>query len=241
MQPQIENKVEEKIVQENSEPTQPIIETQKEKVPKSSKDWERFREARAQDRKKAEEMAKQAEKSAAEAAALRAALDAALNKSSTQNVYGYDQQEETEEQRIEKKVQQAIEKREQEARKIYEEREKQELPKRLAQNHQDFDQVCSSENLDYLEYHYPEIATPFKYMPDGYEKWSSIYKAVKKFVPNTNSGDAMKKAEKNLQKPQSVSSPTVATPGQGSLPVVLDEARKAANWERMQRSLKGLD
>lgn len=209
-----------------------------EEPPKNSKDWERFREARAQERKQAEETARQAEKSAQEAAALRAALDAALNK--PQNQYDYQQQEESEEQRIEKKVQEAIQKKEQEYHRLRKEQEQKDLPRMLAQNHHDFEQVCSTENVDYLEFHHPEITAPYKYMPDGYEKWSAIYKAVKKFVPNTNSGDVMKKAEKNLNKPQSVSAPVVGTPGQ-SLPVILDEAKKAENWKRMQAALKGLN
>ena len=212
---------------------------QEEAVPKSSKDWERFREARAQERKQAEEMTKQAQRSAQEAAALKAALDAALNKPQGQS-YGYDQPDESEEQRIEKKVNELIQKREAEANKQRQEQERQQMPQMLARNHPDFDQVCTTDNIDYLEFHHPEIALGLKYIPEGYDKWSAIYKAVKKFVPNTNGGDAMKKAEKNLQKPQSVSSPVVGTPGQ-SLPTILDEARKAANWDRMQKALKGLN
>lgn len=226
-------------VQETAPVAQAVTETQEtEAAPKNSKDWERFREARAQERKRAEEIAIQAQKSAQEAAALRAALEASLNKPQAPT-YGYDQQEETQEQIIERKVQEHIQKHTQESERQRIERERNEYPQRLAKDHTDFNQVCSADNIDYLEFHYPEIAIGFKHMPDGYDKWSSIYKAVKKFVPNTQSGDAMKKAERNLQKPQSVSSPSVSSPGQ-SLPVVLDDARKAANYERMQKVLKGL-
>lgn len=227
-------------VQETIVPVQAVTETpEQEAAPKNSKDWERFREARAQERKRAEELAIQAEKSRQEAAALRAALDASLNKPQQQS-YDYGHNEETNEQIIEKKVLELMTKREQEAIRLRQEQELKELPQVLARNHENFDQICSTENLDYLEFHHPEIAVGFKYMPDGYDKWSAIYKAVKKFVPNTNSGNDMKKAERNLQKPQSVSAPVVGTPGQ-SLPVVLDEARRAANWERMQKTLKGLN
>jgi len=211
---------------------------QKEEAPKSSKDWERFREARAAERKQAEEIAKQAQKSAQEAAALRAALESVVSKPVHQNEY--EQPDETDEQRIEKKVQEIIAKREEEYAKKRQEEEIKNLPKILSQAHQDFQQVCSQENLDYFEYHFPEVAHGFRFMPEGFEKWSSLYKAMKKLMPNASISENMKKAENNLKKPQSIPSPTVSAPGQ-SLPSVIDEARKRANWERMQKTLKGID
>ena len=113
--------------------------------------------------------------------------------------------DETEEQRIRRQVNEAIaekEKKNEEARK---EREQQEFPQRLVSTFTDFDKVCSTENLDYLEYHYPEVAAPYKHLPEGFDKWAQIYKAVKRFVPNPESGKDQKKAEKNFNKPQSMS------------------------------------
>jgi len=219
----------------------------KEEKPKSASEWDKFREARAAERKQAEEVARQAQKHAAEAAALKAALDSVLNKpAQTQQYrenapsYGYDQGEETEEQRIDKRVAEALAKREAEAEKQRREREQREFPEKLNQTFKDFNQVCTTENLDYLEYHYPEVAEAFKYVPDGYNKWASVYQAVKRFVPNVDSKKDVKRAEANFNKPQSASSPSVTQTGEAMSPSRLDEQRKAANWQRMQRAMKGL-
>ena len=110
----------------------------------------------------------------------------------------------------------------------------------LTSEYKDFNQVCSTENLDYLDYHYPEVARAFKHAPDGFDKWSDIYKAVKRFVPNIDSRKDARKAENNFNKPQSGSSQNITQNQPGSGAHILTEDRKKANWERMQRSLKGL-
>ncbi len=58
----------------------------------------------------------------------------------------------------------------------------------------DFSRVCSQENLDYLDYHYPEISRPLQRLGDGYDKWHDTYHAVKKFIPGHAEAkkDAMK-------------------------------------------------
>jgi hypothetical protein len=215
----------------------------KEEKPKTATEWDKFREARAIERKRAEEIEKQARKSAEEAAALKAALEAALNKqqyNAPQSQNGYDNGEETEEQRIDKKVNAALAKREIEAAKQRKEREQAEFPERLTSTYRDFNQVCSTENLDYLEYHYPEVAGAFKHSPDGFDKWASVYQTVKRLVPNADSKKDQKKAEANFNKPQSASSPTVTSTGQALTATHLDESRKASNWTRMQKAMKGL-
>jgi hypothetical protein len=239
-----ENKPTEQIVQDQTAAT-PVATTEiKEDAPKSSQQWDNFRQARAAERKKAEEIAKQAEKSAQEAAALRAAMDSLLNKNQPQqHSRGYDnsqsdQNEETEDQRIDKRVAEAIAKKEAEYEQKRRDREQQEYPQRLNNTFNDFNQVCTSDNLDYLEYHYPEVAQAFKYAPEGFDKWASIYKAVKRFVPNTDSKKEAAKAEKNFAKPGSISSPTVAQGSQNPPSSRVDDERKAANWARMQKALK---
>ena len=177
-----------------------------------------------------------------EAAALRAALESALNKQQPiRHGYGEDQQEETEEQRIDKRVNEAIAKKEAEYERTRREREQQEFPTRLQNTFMDFNTVCTTENLDYLEYHYPEVAQAFKYAPDGFDKWSAVYKAVKRFVPNTDSKKDIAKAEKNLAKPQSMS---VSSPNGGGTstnpPTRIDDTRRAENWKRMQKAIKGI-
>jgi len=197
--------------------------------------WRAFREQREAERKARIEIEKKAAEKAAEAEALRKALEAVTSKPNTYEEYS----EESEDEKIEKKVRELLEKKEQELLRQRHEEEIKNLPVLLNREFKDFDQVCSTENLDYLEYHYPEIAAPFKYMPDGFEKWAAIYKATKKLVKNTTSAADAAKLQKNLEKPKSISSTNLTSSGQ-SYASVVSEAKKAANWERMQRTMKGL-
>lgn len=202
------------------------------------KNWAAIREQRKADRKAREEADKRAADKAAEASALRAALEAITNKPQIQQQYG--DQEETEDERLNKRVDAIIKQREAEYHRKNEEREQIEFPTRLRQAMPDFDKVCHAENVDYLEYHYPELVKPFSHMPKGYDYWESIYKLTKKLVPNLDHKQDQKRMEQNLAKPGSISS-TGTTQGQGiAAPSRLTEAQKAANWERMQRDRKGL-
>ena len=199
-------------------------------------DWKRFKEARKKEREQKEEAEKRAAQSSKEAEALKAALESLVNKPS----YPQNQQaEESEEDRTQKLIQKALSDErarwEEEQRK----RDHAQYPQRILAAHPDFDSVITNENIDYLEYHYPEVASAFKSLPDGYDKWSNIYKAVKKFVPNTSSGKEQKKAEKNFNKPQAMAVPGVTQTGDGA-PMMLDEKRKQDNWARMTRRMKGI-
>lgn len=200
--------------------------------------WKKFREERAEDRRKREEADQRARKSQEEAAALKAAMDALLNKQQPQQQES-DPDFDDEETRISKRVDAAFAARERQ----YEEQRRQEeqkyFPTRLKQSMPDFDNVCSTENLDYLEYHHPAIAKSFGQMHDGFEKWAGIYDVVKKLVPNTDSKRDMMKAEKNLAKPQSMTRPGMGSTGDGP-PQILDAARKAENYKRMQKIIKGI-
>lgn len=207
--------------------------------------WKKFREAREAERKQKEAAERRALEKEQEAAALKAAMEAILNKPQQpqrgQQPHSYQEveyEEESEDRRIEKKVADMLaaeRRREEEERR---QREYREFPQRLASTYSDFNEICSSENLDYLEYHYPEVAEAFKHAPDGFEKWSSVYKAVKRFVPNTNSRKDQSKAEKNFTKPQSMAVPGVTQVGD-TAPIKMDDKRRADNWARMQRVMKG--
>lgn len=224
----------------------PSIDTKSAESNPASEDpnWKAFREARKKDRAEREAAERRAAEKEAEVAALKAAMEAAFNKNSlpnsTNNTYQNNYNEETEDERIEKKVQMAIQMREAKADRERIEREKQEYPQRLVKNYPDFHHVISQDNLDYLDYHYPEVSRPLQRLQDDYDKWSDIYQSIKKFVPNNTS---MKKesarAESNLSKPKSMSSPSMTESGQKSFSSLSAE-RKAANWERMQKSLKGV-
>lgn len=249
---QTENKTEEKIEQAEikKEPTNISVGTPgtpEEKTPlikseENKANWKAFREQRESERKSAEEANRRAAEKAAEAEALRAALEALANKptSNRHRDSHYEDDEETEEQRIDKRVEAIIKEREIKSEQERKVREHQELPFKLKQIYSDFDKVCNTENLDYLEYHHEEAAAALAALPDSIEKWSKIYKAIKKYVPNSDSKHDQLRAEKNLQKPGSISSPG-NTHGGNAMPAArLDEARKSSNWERMQRTLKGL-
>lgn len=247
---QTENKPVEKIDQAQTQTQEPIVQakTVQEPAPEikteeNKANWKAFREQRESERKAREDSERRASEKAAEAQALRAALEAITNKpSNNRQMNEYDSQDtsETEEQRIDRRVETLLREREERAEKERKLREQQEFPQKLKQTYGDFDKVCTTENLDYLEYHYPEVAMPFSHLPDGYDKWQAIYKAVKRFVPNTDSRQDSLKAERNLQKPASISSPGNTQGGNAMPSAKLDAARKAANWERMERTLKGL-
>ncbi len=226
------------IIPENTTPENtPQVETQ---PVESMEDvnWKKFREERANERKQKEEAERRAMKSQEEAAALKAAMDALLNKGQPQQ-QEHDPDFDDEDTKIQKKVDAALAARERAYEQQRQQQEQQQLPQRLKQSLPDFDDVCSTENLDYLEFHHPNIAKSFGQMQDGYEKWAGVYDVVKKLVPNTNSKKDQAKAEKNLSKPQSMMRPGMGGTNDQA-PQILDEARKAANWARMQKIRKGI-
>ncbi len=221
-----------------NEPAQPANTQATTTEPPEDKNWAVIREQRKADRKAREEADKRAAEKAAEAEALRAALEALTNKPTPQ--YRNDHQEESEDDQIKRRVDEIIKQREAEFHTKKQEQERIEYPTRLRKNMPDFDKVCDPENLDYLDYHYPELAEPFKHMPEGYNKWEAIYKATKRLVPNLDRKQDQRKMEQNLAKPGSISS-TGTTQGNGILaPSRLTEEKKQANWLRMERERKGL-
>lgn len=216
---------------------QPVIKSEE-----NQNNWKMFREQREHERKRLDQESKQrqeaehrAKQREEEAEALKKALEAVVNKQNT-----YDEPGESEDARIDKKVKEALAKQRQHDDQERRRREKEELPNNLASTFSDFGQVCSAENLDYLEFHYPEVAAGYKHAPDSFDKWANLYKAVKKFVPNTDSKKDMAKADRNLAKPQSMSAPGTTQGGNAMPGARLDEKKMNDNWARMQRVMKGL-
>lgn len=230
MQP--EANVEQKVVEDQAKNV-----VAQDQEPPQERNWKNFRAEREAERKQLEQERKQRQEREKEAAALKAALEAALSKPEPKQSQETPYEELSEQERIRKEVDDAVEAR---LRKIEEARQIEEqakLPLNLKKAYSDFDQVCSTENLDYLEFHYPEVAGAYKYMPDGFDKWSSIYKAVKRFIPNVDGKKEAARVDRNLQKPQSASSLTQA--GHPMPPSNdLTEERRKANWERMSRVMK---
>jgi hypothetical protein len=203
--------------------------------PENEINWKKFREERAEERKKTQELQVKAKQKEEEAEALKAALEAVVQKPSRNDS---NESEESEDDRIQKKIDAALAAERNRQDILSREREAKELPQRLLQMHPDFNDVCTQENLDYLEYHHPEIAAAFQAMPEGLNKWTNVYKAMKKLVSNPNSSKDQKKAEKNFNKPQSMSVAGVTQTGD-TAPQILDDKRRADNWARMQRVMKG--
>lgn len=242
-----DNKQPEAIPQEQTTEQKPLEQTNETKTTTEQEEdpnWRSFREARKRDkeeRRAAEERAAQKE---AEVAAYKAAMEAAFAQrdNNTYHQQSMDQVEETEEQRIERKVAAALDKQRQKEEQQRKAREAAELPSRIKKAMPDFDHVTSEENIDYLEYHHPKVAKMLNSLPDGYDKWEHVYDMVKQYVPNAQrSKKEAERAEQNLRKPQSISSTGVSpTPPSGRESQYTIEQRRAQRWEEMQKIMKGI-
>jgi hypothetical protein len=252
MNPVIQENIPEKV---NEQQNSPIVQepqskstinpeqTPQIKSEENKANWKAFREQKEVERKAREAAEKRAIEKAAEAEALKAALEAAISNKTSNNRNQYDDDREiseTEEERIDKRVKAILAEREIQSEKEKQERERQSLPDKMTQVYPDFNKVCKTENFDYLEYHHPVIYNALKNRGDSFESWSQIYQAIKQYVPNLDAKQDSQKAEKNLMKPQSISSPGNTQGGNAMPSARLDDARKAENWARMQRTLKGL-
>ncbi|MEN6512219.1 MAG: hypothetical protein ABFD00_10385 [Chloroherpetonaceae bacterium] len=238
----------ETIIQQQNENINKVQEENKTTDTNEDPNWRAFREARKKDRAEREAAEKKALEKEKENAALKAAMEAAFSKSSPsvqayQQYYGINQDylnEETEEQKIERKVNELLQRKEEQYKKEQAEYEMREYPNRLKKDFPDFNHICSPENLDYLDYHYPEVSRPLQRLTEGYDKWHDIYHAVKKFIPNQS--DVKKeslRADINNLKPKSISSPTISPQGEKSLESWQEiEQRRAANWQRMTKIMK---
>lgn len=206
------------------------------KTEENMANWKKFREEREQLRKQAEEEKKQREKAEKEAAAIKAALEAVVSKPvPQQDQYGYP--DPSDEEKIQKLVAEAIERDRQKQKEEQAKKEASELPTRLNQEYKDFSKVCTPENLDYLEYHHPEIATSFKYMPDCYDKWANLYKTVKKLVPYSDKAQDEKRIQENAMKPQA-NVPAITDSSPQTQGWRMTEQRRMDNWRRMQQEIK---
>ena len=247
-EPVAQDKVEATLPQQNSEETLQQDDQSKTEDP----NWKAFREARKRDRAEREAAEKRAKEADERAEALKAAMEVAFSKQAPtpeayQQYYGmnqnYDQSpEQTQEQYIEKKVNQLLEQREKKYQQEQAEREMREYPSKLAREYPDFSEVCSQENLDYFDYHYKELSRPLQRLPEGYDKWSDIYHAVKKLIPNhANMKKEAIRADQNSNKPKSISSPQLSNSGEKTAEPWQDlEKRRAENWQRMQKTLKSI-
>lgn len=215
----------------NNQPEQKNTDSQTD----DEKNWKAFRDERKKEREQLHEAQKEAHQRKEEAKALKSAMDSLLDKPKNSSSTDYDDDHDSEEKRIQREVERILSERDKKNASAEEERRKHEVPVRLRQDYNDFDKIVTTENLDYLEFKYPEVANALKHTPEGYDKWKNAYQAVKRFVPSA--GQDPKKAEDNLAKPRSMAS-GVASTGD-SAPVQVDDKRKADNWKRMQKIIRG--
>ncbi len=245
-----QHNVDANLTQKNVENLDQTKQENKEGETSEDPNWKAFREARKKDRAEKEAAERKAAEKEHEVAALKAAMDAAFSAKSAptpqayQQYYGMnqDQPEESEEQRIERKVNELLSKKEDQYKKQRAEEEQRDYPNRLMKDFPDFKQVCSQENLDYLDYHFPEVSSLAQDYPDGYDKWKKTYNAVKKFIPNHSTArKEAARADLNSNKPRSISSTGPSPTGEKGREAFQDtEARRAENWARMQRTMKGV-
>lgn len=231
---------------ESVDPIVPVVNPATETVPQPQAeaqenqgqiDWRKFREERERQRKQEQQQKANEQSEYQKNVALQNALNAALDKKLASQNQGYVQTEEDDiDKRIEARVNAKVaelEKRNQE------ERARLEL-QRLPSEHQDFNKVCSQENMDYLEFHYPHLVQSFNSQPDTYQKWKGIYETAKKLIPNKDAAAQNARADYNQSKPKplsSVASGSVIAEKSGSQ--FLSEADKRAIYENAQRKLKG--
>lgn len=103
----------------------------------------------------------------------------------------------------------------------------------------DLIEVCSQENIAYLEYYHPEIAIPLSKMQDGFEKTKLAYQAIRKHV-KMNKKEAQK-IESNLSKPKSVHSPLSNETQKEESSGHLSDKKRNEVWNKMQRLISGED
>ena len=117
-------------------------------------------------------------------------------------------------------------------------RDKEEMPEKLKEMHKDFDDVVQKDNLQYLDYHFPEVSGVLNILPEGLDKWSRVYKMIKKLVPNTGRGD-LRRLEKNANKPQNVAAATAPPSNEQGYGRTLSEGEKKENYKRLIELSRG--
>lgn len=233
------------VVQEKVEQVVAQPEVKQDEV-REDPNWKVVRELRKKEKAEREAAEQRASEEKARADAMAKALEVALskstfNQSSPQQNYAAYPEEETEDQRLEKKLSAMMEKREAQWQRDRAEKEMQQLPSIMQQTYSDYFQVINEDNAAYLKYHDPDLYESIVHLPNTVDGCSKAYRLVKKHVPNATSAKRDEaKAEINFNKPKSMSSTSVTQGGEAGSSARLTEEKRAQNWERMQKQLKGL-
>ncbi len=184
--------------------------------------------------RKAQAEAERASQKEAEVAALKAALESVVKRPEPEQ-----NEEKSQEQIIDDRIHQALAAERKRNDDAMRKREIDELPNRITQAFPDYSQIVSEENVAYLKVHRPEIWAGYKNAIESMETYAGLYDAIKKHVPVVDSKKEIAKIEKNLNKPQSMAQPGMASTGDVA-PHKLDDKKKQDNWLRMRKAMKGI-
>jgi hypothetical protein len=205
------------------------------------KNWKAFLQKRKEDqaalekeREKNKQLEEDRTRRTKELEDMKAAFGALLEKK--EPVYNDD---EDSEKLIEQKVEKLFSAKEEARKKQEDEKRQQEEMIAVREQMPDLMQVCSQENLLYLEYYHPEIAVPLARMADGFEKTKLAYQAIKKHVKMGTK--EKEKIEKNLSKPKSVYSSYSNEGQKEESSAKMSDSKKQEVWNKMQRLISGED
>lgn len=224
--------------------TNTTTEEQKTELGDEDKNWKAFLEKRKEEQKENLALQKKLEESNQENARrereienLKIAFKSLAEKKEEPSNYDYDGDDQKK--IIQDEVNRVISKRDKEN----EERETAERIRKEAieikEQMPDLMDVCSHDNIAYLEYYHPEIAIPLGAMPNGFMKTKMAYQAVKKHV---KMGMKEKdKIEKNLAKPKSLHSAISNEGQQEESSGNMSDKKKTETWNKMQRLMSGQD
>ncbi len=219
-------------------------EEQKTELDEKDKNWKAFLEKRKEEQKENLELQKRLnesklenERREREIENLKIAFKSLAEKKEETSSYDYDGDDQKK--IIQDEVNRVISQRD-------EERKKQDTNERIRkeaieikEQMPDLMDICSHDNLAYLEYYHPEIAIPLAAMPDGFMKTKMAYQAVKKHV---KMGMKEKdKIEKNLSKPKSLHSAISNESQQEESSASMSDKKKTETWNKMQRLMSGQD
>lgn len=220
--------------------------------------WRKFREARAEERKQKEEAEREAAKSRQDKEALQSYVASLLESNGQTGQVSPAQQEqiaielarddiptgeevmrftsEYVKKEVERGVREAIaETSRAESKKT--------LPKQLKETMPDYWEVCTQENLDYLEYVAPALAQtlaqPFENPENlSYNQMQAVYQAVTKLVPNAKASTIRKDPERDIKRPQSMSS-AAASASRDNAPHMISDALRQQRYKEMQEAARG--
>lgn len=236
----IEEELEEIQVETSVQDTQ----TDQKKESDEERNWKAFLEKRKEETKALEEereknkqLELERENYKKRIEEMKEAFKALLEKKEP-NPYEYGNEEDPK-----KAIQEEVERlfREQEQKREDKERQERTYKETLAikETMPDLMEVCSQENIAYLEYYHPEIAIPLGKMPDGFEKTKLAYQAIKKHVKMAKK--EKERIEENLSKPKSMHAPYSNETQKEESSGNLSDKRKMEVWNKMQRLISGED